>query len=114
MNNTQQKHTQLLVLACIDGSTISSAVCDYSAWIAQRIDAPLKLLHNIEHQETPDTEDLDSSEGQEEVTGEVDPEAQKAATLKKIQSIRDEIAASGKDHLSDYWIETLEFEVIKE
>ncbi|NOQ14968.1 MAG: universal stress protein [Methyloprofundus sp.] len=57
------KHTQQLVLACIDGSAISSAVCDYSAWIAQRIDAPLKLLHNIEHQETPVTSDLTGNIG---------------------------------------------------
>ena len=57
------KHTQQLVLACIDGSTISSAVCDYSAWIAQRVDAPLKLLHNIEHQETPVTSDLTGNIG---------------------------------------------------
>lgn len=57
------KHTQQLVLACIDGSAISSAVCDYSAWIAQRVDAPLKLLHNIEHQETPVTSDLSGNIG---------------------------------------------------
>jgi len=57
------KHTQQLVLACIDGSAISSAVCDYSAWIAQRVDAPLKLMHNIEHQETPVTSDLTGNIG---------------------------------------------------
>jgi nucleotide-binding universal stress UspA family protein len=51
------------VLACIDGSAISSAVCDYAAWIAQRVDAPLKLLHNIEHQETPVTSDLTGNIG---------------------------------------------------
>jgi len=37
------------VLACIDGSVLSEAVCDYAAWIAQRVDAPLKLLHMIDH-----------------------------------------------------------------
>lgn len=63
MNKTQQKHTEQLVLACIDGSAISAAVCDYSAWIAQRVDAPLKLLHNIEHQETPVTSDLTGNIG---------------------------------------------------
>ncbi|NOR80565.1 MAG: universal stress protein [Methyloprofundus sp.] len=57
------KHTQQLVLACIDGSAISTAVCDYSAWIAQRVDAPLKLLHNIEHQEAPVTADLTGNIG---------------------------------------------------
>ena len=38
-----------LVLACIDGSSLTEAVCDYAAWIAQRVDAPLKLLHMIDH-----------------------------------------------------------------
>lgn len=44
MNTNKQK-----VLACIDGSTLSEAVCDYAAWIAQRVDAPLKLLNTIDH-----------------------------------------------------------------
>ena len=39
-------------------------------------------------------------------------EAQKEATLKRIQSMREEIAASGEDHLSDYWIETVSFKVL--
>jgi hypothetical protein len=34
--------------------------------------------------------------------------------LANIQSVREEIAQSGNDHLSDYWIETSVFEVIKE
>lgn len=55
--------TQQLVLACIDGSSISSAVCDYAAWITQRVDAPLKLLHTIEHQDTPVTSDLSGNIG---------------------------------------------------
>ncbi len=38
-----------LVLACIDGSSLTEAVCDYAAWIAQRVDAPLKLMHTIDH-----------------------------------------------------------------
>jgi hypothetical protein len=43
-----------------------------------------------------------------------DAEEQVASQLKRIQDVRDEIAASGKDHLSDYWIETLEFKVLAE
>jgi len=54
---------QPLVLACIDGSAISNAVCDYSAWIAQRVNVPLKLLHNIEHEQTPATADLSGNIG---------------------------------------------------
>ena len=38
-----------IVLACIDGSALTQAVCDYAAWIAQRINIPLKLLHTIDH-----------------------------------------------------------------
>lgn len=37
------------VLACVDGSNLLPAVCDYAAWIAQRLDAPLTLLHTIDH-----------------------------------------------------------------
>lgn len=52
------------VLACIDGSTLSEAVCDYAAWIAQRVDAPLKLLHVIDHHpETAATLDLSGNIG---------------------------------------------------
>lgn len=37
------------VLACIDGSAFSEAVADYAGWIASRVNAPVTLLHNIEH-----------------------------------------------------------------
>jgi nucleotide-binding universal stress UspA family protein len=36
------------ILACIDGSSTSSSVCDYAAWIAVTTDRPLKLVHTIE------------------------------------------------------------------
>lgn len=53
-----------MVLACIDGSKLSEAVCDYAVWIAQRVDAPLKLLNTIDHHhETADTVDLSGSFG---------------------------------------------------
>ena len=48
MNSGINKNKQK-VLACIDGSTLSEAVCDYAAWIAQRVAAPLKLLNTIDH-----------------------------------------------------------------
>ena len=47
MESEQQK-----ILACIDGSKFSSAICDYAAWIAQGINAPLKLLHTVDHHES--------------------------------------------------------------
>lgn len=37
------------VLACVDGAKLTEAVCDYAAWIAQRVTAPLTLLHTIDH-----------------------------------------------------------------
>jgi len=52
------------VLACIDGSSLTEAVCDYAAWIAQRVDAPLKLLHMIDHHhETAAISDLSGNIG---------------------------------------------------
>lgn len=65
---------QTVVLTCIDGSRYSNAVCDYAAWIAGRIGAPLKLLHNVEHSATPAMADLSGSIGlgsQEELLAEL-------------------------------------------
>ena len=50
----------------------------------------------------------------EEAEEEHEDESQLASQLQRIQDVRDEIAASGKDHLSDYWLETIEFKVITE
>ncbi|MHB0982390.1 MAG: universal stress protein [Thiobacillus sp.] len=33
------------VIACIDGSSITLAVCDYAAWASRKMDAPLEFLH---------------------------------------------------------------------
>ncbi|CAH0991680.1 hypothetical protein SIN8267_01792 [Sinobacterium norvegicum] len=50
------------VLACIDGSNSSSAVCDYAAWIANTINLPLTLLHSVSNDQPPAT-DLSGSIG---------------------------------------------------
>jgi nucleotide-binding universal stress UspA family protein len=52
-----------IVLACIDGSTLNKAVSDYAAWIAKTVEAPLVLLHTIEHQAAPAGGDLSGSIG---------------------------------------------------
>ncbi len=53
-----------MVLACIDGSKLSEAVCDYAVWIAQRVDVPLKLINTIDHhQETATMTDLSGNLG---------------------------------------------------
>ncbi|QPK63268.1 universal stress protein [Methylomonas sp. LL1] len=37
------------VLACVDGSGLMNAVCDYAAWISRRFGAPFGLMHSIDH-----------------------------------------------------------------
>lgn len=54
---------QPAVLAGIDGSAMSVAVCDYAAWVAGAIDAPLRLLHNIEQRRNAAVSDLSGSIG---------------------------------------------------
>lgn len=45
MKDLEQKY----VVACIDGSELTDAIVDYSAWIAAKVNSPLELLHSIEH-----------------------------------------------------------------
>jgi nucleotide-binding universal stress UspA family protein len=52
-----------LVLACIDGSSYSSAVCDAAAWAALRLDAPLTFLHALNKLPQPPQADLSGSIG---------------------------------------------------
>ncbi|MDT8310385.1 MAG: universal stress protein [Methylophaga sp.] len=39
------------IVACIDGSNASTAVCDAAAWASQRLNAPLDLLHVLDKSE---------------------------------------------------------------
>lgn len=41
------------VIACIDGTDISTTVCDYAAWSARRMEAPLEFLHVLDKSEYP-------------------------------------------------------------
>lgn len=41
------------IMACIDGSSASPAVCDYAAWAASRTGAPLSLLHVLDRKQFP-------------------------------------------------------------
>lgn len=41
------------VMACIDGSAVSVAVCDCAAWASRRLGAPLTLLHVLDQREYP-------------------------------------------------------------
>lgn len=52
---TQQ--TQKIV-ALVDGSLYSASVCDHAAWISQRTDAPVELIHVLGRREAPEKQDL--------------------------------------------------------
>ncbi len=60
MNNTTNEKK---VLSCIDGSSFSEAVCDYSIWIAKIVEAPLTFLHTIEQPKVPVVADLSGAIG---------------------------------------------------
>lgn len=46
------------VLACVDQSRFADYVADYAAWAAQRMNAPLELLHILDrHPETASSKD---------------------------------------------------------
>ncbi|PTB87697.1 universal stress protein UspA [Pseudidiomarina aestuarii] len=51
------------VIACIDGSATTVAVCDYSAWAAMQLDAPLLLLHVLDDKRYPAATDLSGNIG---------------------------------------------------
>ncbi|MEZ4484158.1 MAG: universal stress protein [Syntrophotaleaceae bacterium] len=52
-----------LVLACIDGSSYTPAVCDAAVWASQRLDAPLKFFHALQRKQEVPSVDLSGSIG---------------------------------------------------
>lgn len=51
------------VIACIDGSSATPAVCDYAAWSSQRMSAPLVLLHVLDDEIYPTQQNLSGNIG---------------------------------------------------
>lgn len=51
------------IIACIDGSSVTLAVCDYAAWASRRMDAPLDFLHVLGKAEYPVPADLSGNIG---------------------------------------------------
>ncbi|MFZ3176056.1 MAG: universal stress protein [Thiobacillus sp.] len=51
------------VIACIDGSRLTLAVCDYAAWASRKMDAPLDFLHVLGRSEYPIPADLSGNLG---------------------------------------------------
>ncbi|MBS3804163.1 MAG: universal stress protein [Oleiphilaceae bacterium] len=48
----------LRVVACIDGSGATPAVCDYAAWASQHMETPMMLLHVLDEDRYPAEPDL--------------------------------------------------------
>ncbi|MDZ7662354.1 universal stress protein [Thiohalophilus sp.] len=51
------------VIACIDGTAVSTAVSDCAAWASLQLDAPLVLLHVLDKSEYPAQTDLSGNIG---------------------------------------------------
>ncbi|ELE6496154.1 universal stress protein [Enterobacter kobei] len=51
------------VIACVDGSSSTRAVCEYAAWVAGKLDVSLALLHVLEKNEHPAVSDLTGAIG---------------------------------------------------
>ena len=51
------------VIACIDGSKLTLAVCDYAAWASRQMNAPLNFLHVLGKSEYPIPTDLSGNIG---------------------------------------------------
>ena len=51
------------IVACIDGSPLSTAVCDASCWAAKRLGAPLTLLHALDENQNGNARDLSGTLG---------------------------------------------------
>lgn len=51
------------VIACIDDSRYAESVCDYAAWSAQRMEAPLSLIHILDDSRADKEPNLSGSIG---------------------------------------------------
>ena len=51
------------IIACIDGSVSTNAVCDTAAWAAKRLNKPLLFLHTIERPQQHGADDLSGAIG---------------------------------------------------
>ncbi|CNK90084.1 universal stress protein [Yersinia enterocolitica] len=51
------------IIGCIDGSSSATAVCQYGAWVASKLNVPLTLLHVLEKADVSTSKDLSGSIG---------------------------------------------------
>lgn len=106
MNSKNEKK----VLACIDGAALTESVCDYAAWISKKTEAPLTLLHTINHHhEIAAASDLSGNIGlgsQEHLLEEITVLEQQQSKLKMqqgkliLQAATDHLQKIGVSHLS--------------
>jgi nucleotide-binding universal stress UspA family protein len=101
MGATEVNNKKIQVLACIDGAALTESVCDYAAWISQKTETPLTLLHTINHHhETAVTSSLSGNIGlgsQEHLLEEITNLEQQQSKLKKQQGKL--ILQAAEDHL---------------
>ena len=62
-NAEQKPQDSLQIVACIDGSRATPAVCDYAAWASKYINLPLTLLHVLDDERYPSEPDLTGNIG---------------------------------------------------
>jgi nucleotide-binding universal stress UspA family protein len=55
--------TMTKVIACIDGTSVSTSVSDYASWASLRLAAPLTLLHVLDKSEYPTQSNLSGNIG---------------------------------------------------
>lgn len=101
MEDNNAKARQDKVLACIDGTALTKAVCDYACWISKRVEAPIQLLHTINHHhESPITSDYTGNIGlgtQEHLLEEITSLEQQQSKLKMQQGKL--ILKAAKEHV---------------
>ena len=85
------------IIACIDGSPMTLATCEASAWVASKINAPLILLHALDKTTRPVVSELSGQIGlgsQEELLNELAKldEARSKVALKHGKQLLEEAA----------------------
>lgn len=79
---------QKRVIACVDQSVYADTVTDHAAWAAQRLNAPLELLHVIDrHPETAQSKDH---------SGAIGPDAQ-AALLTQLSNADEAVVRAARE-----------------
>lgn len=82
------------VIACIDQSQAAIAVCDYAIWSSQRMNAPLKFLHVLDHKQYPVPVDLSGSIG-------LGSREQLLEALAELDEVRGKLGREHGQHLLD-------------